>query len=64
MSDEPAKSRGGRPRLEQPKVTMSARVLAEHYDRLVRQANARNESVSKYVSGVIGRHLNPSRKSH
>jgi hypothetical protein len=46
-------TRRGRPRAEEPMTTLSTRVPTAAYDRLVRIANMRNESVSSLVRSLL-----------
>lgn len=60
MTDQPKKP--GRPKSPQPKANLSAWILAEHYDRLVRRAKARDVSVSGYVRTIVARDLQPKKR--
>lgn len=43
----------GRPRVEEPKTSVSSWVEAKHYDQLVKLANQREQSVSALVRDLL-----------
>lgn len=53
--DEPAPKPNGRPRAEEPGTVLTAWVPTSEYDRLVKLAAARGDSLSKVVRDLIRR---------
>lgn len=57
MSNEPKMlilgGRRGRPKVEEPRTSVSAWVEVKHYDQLVKMANQREQSVSALVRDLI-----------
>lgn len=56
MAKEPqdmVPSRRGRPKVEAPRTTLSARVELKRYDQLVRLANKRDQSLSSLVNDLL-----------
>lgn len=47
--------RRGRPRLPEPKSTVSTWVWATHHDKLIEMAKAREVSVSALVREIVGK---------
>ena len=50
---EPAAKRRGRPRVVEPRSTVSTWVPASYHDRLVKMANQRDVSVSMLVRSLL-----------
>lgn len=55
VSDEPRKR--GRPRVEEPRTTLSVRVWARHHDQLIQIARAQDRSVSSVACEILGKVL-------
>jgi hypothetical protein len=47
--------RRGRPRANEPRASLSTWLPVSHYDEIVKQANAREMSVSQFVRVVLTR---------
>lgn len=59
--DDPTKkkARGGRPRALEPRSSVCTWIPASQHDRLIRIANAREQSVSRLIGDILTRALTP-----
>lgn len=60
MNDEQANvARRGRPRTDEPKVSVSSWIPESQYDNLVKLANRRDQSVSALVKDLLKLRITP-----
>ena len=55
--ETPPPNKGGRPRVPEPRIPISARITPSEYDAITRAANERGVSLSEYVRLAVRRTL-------